>query len=355
MYDIAIIGGGPAGAAAAITAARASGRVLLLEKGRYPRHKVCGEFISAESLHLLASLLPNPKLLDPAPRIAQARIFAEGRCVHVAVNPAGASVPRFFLDEALWQAAEQAGIDCRQQTTVARAEQDGERFLLSCDGRCLAARMVIDASGRWSNFGEASPGAGVSPGSSPRFLGLKAHFRETAPILSSDLYFFEGGYCGVQPAGDDVVNVCALVLPDVAKSLSEVFERNRDLAARSRAWMLLFDEVRTFPAVHARPQPVRNGVLCAGDAAGFIDPFLGDGISLALRTGEAAGLIALESLNSRVAAIRYAQEYATRFAPLFMKAARLRWLLTAPTPLRLAAMGLLRAPMIANFLARATR
>src|ERR1041385_2073289 len=56
-YDLAVIGGGPAGTAAAITAARRGKRVALLERGRYPRHKVCGEFVSAESLELLEALL----------------------------------------------------------------------------------------------------------------------------------------------------------------------------------------------------------------------------------------------------------------------------------------------------------
>jgi len=57
MYDLIVIGGGPAGSAAAIAAARAGAQVLLLERGRYPRHKVCGEFVSAESLDLLSTLL----------------------------------------------------------------------------------------------------------------------------------------------------------------------------------------------------------------------------------------------------------------------------------------------------------
>jgi flavin-dependent dehydrogenase len=57
MHDLIVIGGGPAGTSAAITCARSGARVLLLERGRFPRQKVCGEFVSAESLALLADLL----------------------------------------------------------------------------------------------------------------------------------------------------------------------------------------------------------------------------------------------------------------------------------------------------------
>ncbi len=81
LYDLIIIGGGPAGTSAAISAARAGARVLLLERGRFPRHKVCGEFVSAESLSLLNELLDHEHtvLLRDAVRIPRARLFLDGR------------------------------------------------------------------------------------------------------------------------------------------------------------------------------------------------------------------------------------------------------------------------------------
>src|ERR1700758_4817239 len=95
-YDLAVIGGGPAGASAAIAAARAGARVLLLERGRLPRQRVCGEFVSAESLDLLTGLLnhANSGLLFSVPRIAQARLFFDGRTVTAPVDPPAASIAR---------------------------------------------------------------------------------------------------------------------------------------------------------------------------------------------------------------------------------------------------------------------
>ncbi|HJS98561.1 MAG TPA: FAD-dependent oxidoreductase, partial [Terriglobales bacterium] len=87
MYDLIIIGGGPAGAAAAITAARSGVYVLILEQGRFPRHKVCGEFVSAESLSLLNSLLPSTRLIDRAPHIPSARIFLDGCQLPTPIHP----------------------------------------------------------------------------------------------------------------------------------------------------------------------------------------------------------------------------------------------------------------------------
>src|SRR5438132_2739293 len=96
MYDLIIIGAGPAGSSAAISAARCGARVLLLERGRFPRHKVCGEFVSAESLGLLTNLLDGhyATLLQNAVRISKARLFLDGRTLQTAVHPPAASIAR---------------------------------------------------------------------------------------------------------------------------------------------------------------------------------------------------------------------------------------------------------------------
>jgi flavin-dependent dehydrogenase len=107
MYDLIVMGAGPAGSSAAITAAQAGAKVLLLEKGRFPKHKVCGEFVSAESLDLLAKLLvvDHLPLLQEAIRIPQSQLFLDGRILRAEINPAAASITRFDLDFALWRSA----------------------------------------------------------------------------------------------------------------------------------------------------------------------------------------------------------------------------------------------------------
>ena len=119
-YDLIIIGAGPAGTAAAISSARQGASVLLLDRGRFPRHKVCGEFVSAESLGLLAEFLDleHAALIQDAVRIPRARVFLDGRTLRARVDPPAASIARFELDVALWQSALSAGVDARQQVTV---------------------------------------------------------------------------------------------------------------------------------------------------------------------------------------------------------------------------------------------
>src|SRR5258706_1834150 len=100
-YDVVIIGAGPGGCSAAITAARLGKSVLLLEAGDFPRQKVCGEFVSGESLTLLGDLLGTTAFTD-APVIQAARIFSDSAEVTTRI-PAGArSVTRWQMDETLW-------------------------------------------------------------------------------------------------------------------------------------------------------------------------------------------------------------------------------------------------------------
>src|SRR5450432_237000 len=84
------------------------------------------------------------------------------------------------------------------------------------------------------------------------------------------------------------LNAAAMVRADIASSLPEIFGLHPALAERSRHWLPLSDPVTTSPLLFRPPQPLRDGVLNVGDAAAFVDPFVGDGISLALRSGSLA-------------------------------------------------------------------
>src|SRR5215471_19153939 len=147
MYDLIVIGGGPAGAAAAISAARKGTRVLLLERGHYPRHKVCGEFVSSESLDLLANLLNanSSPAVQKAIRIGHARLFSDDRILHATIVPPAASIARIELDWALWNSAERNGVEARQGFTVQNVRGPGP-FQVDTPDQEFEGRVVINAS-----------------------------------------------------------------------------------------------------------------------------------------------------------------------------------------------------------------
>jgi flavin-dependent dehydrogenase len=354
MYDLIILGGGPAGTAAAITAAGNGANVLILEQGRFPRHKVCGEFVSPESLALLQSLLkPETVLLQQAPRLAAARVFLDGRQLHAPIHPAAASIPRFQLDLALWRAAEQSGAQAQTQTTGQRLSGNGP-FLVETAGSSFEARSVINASGRWSSL---SPRPSSTAGH--KWLGIKAHFQEPTPPASVDLYFFAGGYCGVQPVAPGVINVSAMVRAGAATTLPAVFALHPQLQERSLNWRPATEPVTTAPLFFCHPESLRENVLLAGDAAGFVDPFVGDGIALALRSGALAAQCLLpffrgeSSLHDAVGI--YRETYRRAFLPVFRNAARFRRLLSLPARLRAPFVHLLEHTGLPAFVVRSTR
>ena len=293
-------------------------KVALFEARDFPRHKVCGEFVSGESLHLLAGLLQNmpeaESVFAKAPVIDRTRLLFGKRVIEAAVSPKGLSITRYDLDALLWRAAQRAGVEGCSGSEVTACDGDGPFTVHTCSGSYPAKALIV-AAGRWSQF---SADRTLPPG--PKWLGVKAHFREPNAKPSTDLYFFEHGYCGVQPVAADVVNACAMVRSDRATSLEEVFALHPKLAERAAGWHALMPPVSTAPLVYREPQPVRGNMMFVGDAAAFLDPFAGDGISIALRSGQAAAkclsefLVGNISLASAVAA--YQREYSRQFAPL---------------------------------------
>jgi len=364
-YDLIVVGGGPGGAAAAISAARAGARVLLLERGRLPRQRVCGEFVSGESLELLGGQLGNraDSLLRSAVRISEGRLFVEGHTITVPVDPAGASISRFDLDLELWRATEEAGVHAHLQTSVESVAGDGP-FRVRTTTEEFEARAMINASGRWSNLdGKRTPRKDKAD---PTWLGVKAHFAERDSRASVDLYFFEGGYCGVQPVtveengGPRRINACAMVRSDIAHSLPEVLARHPQLAERSRRWEPAMEAISTSPLIFQRPQPTEGRMLRVGDAAGFVDPFAGDGISLALRSGVTAVECLIPFFRHEIslgaAVERYRRAYERRLLPVFRSSSRIRRLLKLPRPMRHTILHFLEgAPALTRYLVTATR
>jgi flavin-dependent dehydrogenase len=356
QFDIAIIGGGPAGASAAITAVRLGNRVGLFEARDFPRHKVCGEFLSAESLELLADLLqdlPSASVVfREAPVIGRTRLFFGSRMIEAPVSPPALSISRYDLDALLWDAALRAGVKAYSNCEVG-CEGDGP-FALAASCGNWTAKSVIIAAGRWSQFTRDR-----TPPPGPKWIGVKAHFREAGAALSTDLYFFDQGYCGVQPVAPDTVNACAMVRSDQAKTLEEVLELHPALGKRAAGWRPLMPPVTTAPLLHLPPQPAHGNMVFAGDAATFIDPFAGDGISIALRSGRIAAQCLSDFLARRVglsdAVESYRREYMAQFSPLFAAAARIRSLFGLPAPAKPLVFELLRLPGALQYLIRKTR
>jgi menaquinone-9 beta-reductase len=199
-----------------------------------------------------------------------------------------------------------------------------------------------------------------------KWIGIKAHYHEPAASPSVDLYFFDGGYCGVQPVGaanngfGTHINACAMIRADVANTMPDVLRQNPVLFERSRSWKSLTEPVNTSPLVFHEPEPVQNGMLQIGDAATFVDPFVGDGISLALRSS----VLAAECLHSffrgecslEQAAALYCRAYREGLTHIFRVSSMLRGLLRWPRIVRRPMLSLAsRTPSLTRQMVKLTR
>ncbi len=219
--------------------------------------------------------------------------------------------------------------------------------------KLIRAGAVVNCAGRWSELTKAPQENGA------RWIGLKAHFYEAAPPPSIDLYFFAEGYCGVSQVGKDQINVSAMVPASVAKSLSECFALHPALWWRSRDWQPVFTDIATSGLYFREPQTEQDGMFLAGDAAAFIDPFAGDGISLALHSGRMAAEATIQHLHHGAsisqAHAAYRKRYSRQLGPALRNAARLRRLLAAPEWIQRGILALVGPERLGRMMVKATR
>lgn len=304
--EVIVAGGGPAGAALALTLGRRGRRVLVVERDHLPRHKLCGEFLSPESQALLEGLGCLEALRRHQPeRIRRARFTtATGRALELELPGEGLGVSRWVLDALLLEAAAHAGVEVLARTEVASIEPAGAGFRVqlraarSTAARTIEAPRVVGAHGRRSRLDRAL-GRGFMEVRQP-FVGFAQHHRALGDAATLrgwvELYTFDGGYCGMSFVEGDRVNVCCLlehralegasgsgwakVVEVLGRRSAPLGRRLEDLEVDAAAPLRTSGEVAFVPREQAK-----DGVLFVGDAAGMIAPLAGDGQAMALDAG----------------------------------------------------------------------
>ena len=346
---VVVVGGGPAGASSAWQLARAGAEVTVLERSHHPRQKACAEYLSPEASRLLHDMdvlhavesagaarlrgmvvrAPSGDLIDG--EFASAHGFRGFR-------DRGLAIRRTRLDPLLLGRAREAGAavvegarvtqlrrDARGVTTGVEALVDGERrwfdadLVIGADGlrSVVARRLGLARHGRW-----------------PRRLAIVAHFTGVHGIGDSgEMHVERDGYCGLADVGGGESNLSLVVpahrAPEIAGDpagflLRWVAERPQ-LAPRYADAVLSGPVLTTGPFSAQTRRPWAPGVALVGDAAGYFDPFTGEGIHSALRGSEVLAPFALRVLEALSSGGRERRSGRRAAARALRGYARARW------------------------------
>ncbi len=331
---VVIVGGGPAGLAAATTLARADVAATVCEAGAWPRPRMCGEFLSPDAHSALAALGADDlvrRLDAPAIEAVRVTVARGGRIVAEASSPLGAAghgVSRVDLDLALAETARAAGVDLRERSRVETVTSNANGVELRGPGGVVRGSAIVLATGR-------VPGPGRAASRTSReWVAVKVHVRGLRLPRATELHFADGAYVGINEVacrGDRVVNVCALArrrrwdeagatpeslwewLASASPAFAERWRRAVPVAGSEVAAAGFGFAVRGAHGPGERPS------LFVGDAAALIAPLCGDGQAMALGGGVALGRILagagrdLDASAVRAAATVWDREFRASF------------------------------------------
>jgi flavin-dependent dehydrogenase len=355
-HDVAIIGGGPAGAALAAELAAAGRDVALIEREAEPRDKVCGEFLSPEAVAMLDRLGIDLAALGAVP--IRSVGISRGSWRNERPLPYRAmSLSRRALDEVLLRQAEANGAHVMRGAFARGLARDGDRWRVSLPTGAVTAREAALATGKHDLRGHPRPS-----GTQGDLVGFKMHLRlnpEARSALSSrvEIGLFPGGYGGLEPIEDDRANLC-FVISQVALSAAGggwagAFDRVRACSARFEA--LLADATPLFErplAISRIPyglvRRTTDGPWLIGDQAAVIPSFAGEGVTFALH----GAAIAARAMLAEKPAAAFQTELARDVGSQIRLATALSRMIVHPPVQRLAP---LVAPAIVRWLAGATR
>ncbi|TDN89364.1 hypothetical protein DET49_106109 [Salegentibacter sp. 24] len=304
-FKVIIVGGGLAGLTAAIHLSREGQQVLLIEKKAFPRHKVCGEYLSNE-------VLPYFNFLDIdlkgslKPINIQRLLYStqNAKTIETKLELGGMGISRYNLDNFLFKKAQEYGTEILLGSVEnINFENDEFRLKLS-SGKEFKTAIVLGAFGKRANL-DKSLGREFEKQKSS-WLALKGHYENPEfPDNLVALHNFEGGYCGLSKIETGLVNACYMVSYKSFKKYKNTKEFKKQILFNNpylkgffiKAKPVFENDLSIAQISFEEKSIIKEHVLMLGDAAGLIHPLCGNGMAMAIHSGKIASEAVLSNLQ----------------------------------------------------------
>lgn len=332
--EAVIIGGGPAGLTAAIHLARSGIQVLLLEKEPYPKHKVCGEYVSKEVLPYLEYLDIDLEQLKPKHIDRFQFTSTEGTSLEAVLPLGGLGVSRYALDNFLYQEAVKNGVVVKQQTVDSTLYENDQFIVRTREGQTYQSRQALGAFGKRSNI-DLAMARPFSKKKSP-WMAVKEHYEHPDfPDSLVALHNFPGGYCGVSKTETNALNLCYLTRVERFKAAgnsrtfsTRFLSQNPNLARILSNARPLFRRPLSIAQVSFHPKSlIENHMLMLGDAAGLLHPLCGNGMAMGIHSAKIASELTVKLLGNSLSRQEVMNQYKKQWNEQFRNRIRIGRLL----------------------------
>ena len=307
---ILILGGGLAGLTAAIHLSKMGHSVVVVEKNHYPKHKVCGEYISNEVVEYF-KWLELENILEESHPIHQFRLELDSKnSTEVGLPLGGFGISRYLLDDLLFQKAKIQNCNFIQDSVIDIEFKDNLFTIKLNSGVEIETPIVIGSFGKRSMIDVQLKRDFIQK--KAHWLSVKSHYKGAFPEHLVGLYPFEGGYCGVSKVEENKLNICYIVQTDVFKKYTNIQELEEKVLFENPGLKQIFKQATT-PFEHPltisqisfeTKKAVENHILMIGDAAGLIHPLCGNGMAMAVHSAK----IVSELIHKMISQNSYSRE-----------------------------------------------
>lgn len=328
-YDCGIIGGGLAGLALSIQLAKKGFKVIVFEKEQYPFHKVCGEYVSLESVNFLKKLgIPLDQW--PLPVMKRLALSAPSGKEMVTELPLGGfGISRYKLDASLAEIAKRSGVNILEKTKVTDVYYQNSSFLIETRNGTYETTVCCGAFGKRSNLDIKWKRKFIQQkNKANNFTAIKYHALLDHPKDTIALHNFKKGYCGISAIEENKFCICYLTNAinlhnnknDIRLMEQNVLYKNPYLKKIFEHADFLFEKPLAISQISFdKKQLVEDHVLMAGDAAGMIAPLCGNGMSMALHSSKIAAANISYFLHGKTDRSGLEQRYEQAWKTVFNK------------------------------------